>query len=95
MRRWGGWEEAGVQVASDELVEKGTVALSETTTHWLLTVAGTCVECRHLHLLHLLPLLHLLHLLHLLQFLGLETPRQVLFLLLATALAGHRFFCVI
>ena len=29
---------------SDELVEKGTVALTETSTHWLLTVAGTCID---------------------------------------------------
>ena len=51
-------------MASDELVEKGTVALSETTTHWLLAVAGTCVESRQLHLLHLSHLPHLIHLLH-------------------------------
>ena len=32
------------EVDSDELVEKGTVALTETSTHWLLTVAGTCID---------------------------------------------------
>ena len=37
-------EEEHEEVATEELVEKGTVALSETTTHWLLSVAGTCVE---------------------------------------------------
>ena len=37
-------EEEQEEVATEELVEKGTVALSETTTHWLLSVAGTCVE---------------------------------------------------
>ena len=37
-------EEEQEEVATEELVEKGTVALSETTTHWLLAVAGTCVE---------------------------------------------------
>ena len=37
------------QVATEELVEKGTVALSETATHWLLAVAGTCVHCRSLY----------------------------------------------
>ena len=26
------------------MVEKGTVALTETSTHWLLTVAGTCID---------------------------------------------------
>ena len=34
-------EEEQEEVATEELVEKGTVALSETTTHWLLSVAGT------------------------------------------------------
>ena len=38
-------EEEQEEVATEELVEKGTVALSETTTHWLLSVAGTCVHC--------------------------------------------------
>ena len=39
-------EEGGEEVAGggEELVEKGTVALTETSTHWLLTVAGTCVD---------------------------------------------------
>ena len=37
-------EEEQEEVATEDLVEKGTVALSETTTHWLLSVAGTCVE---------------------------------------------------
>ena len=36
-------EEEQEEVATEDLVEKGTVALSETTTHWLLSVAGTRV----------------------------------------------------
>ena len=37
-------EEEKEEADSDELVEKGTVALTETSTHWLLTVAGTCID---------------------------------------------------
>ena len=37
-------EEEKEEEDSDELVEKGTVALTETSTHWLLTVAGTCID---------------------------------------------------
>ena len=39
-------EEEKEEVDSDELVEKGTVALTETSTHWLLTVAGTCIDMK-------------------------------------------------
>ena len=37
-------EEKEEEEESDELVEKGRVALTETSTHWLLTVAGTCID---------------------------------------------------
>ena len=37
-------DEAEDEEGRDDVVEKGVISLTETSTQWLLTVAGTCID---------------------------------------------------